>query len=136
MYFQGYVLVLMGTLDIQAKNIYLSTTCQKNLQQRNRVREVWSVCIQYLQPEKILAEEYQNRDKSYMLKYIRVVRKEEKRMNRFHQWCIVLYHVYLKDTELYSCELWVKVITEVPGTAYFPIKKLLIKKSNKTEVPL
>ena len=55
------------------------------------------------------------------LEDLRVVRKEEKRTNRFHQWCIVLCHGYFKGTELYAVERWVKVTTEVPDTTYSPL---------------
>ena len=75
-------------------------------------------------------------DNRYVLKYTRVARKEEKRANRFHQWYIVLFHGYFKGTEMYDVERWLKVITEAPDTAYFPIEKPLIKIVNKIEVPL
>ena len=35
---------------------------------------------------------YYNRDKKNVIKDTRVVRKEDKTMNRFHQLCIVLCH--------------------------------------------
>ena len=74
-----------------------------------------------------MAESYCNRYKSGELKYLRVIWKEKKMVNRFHRWCIVLYHGNSEGTELYSVERWVNFITEFPCTAYFPIDKPLIK---------
>ena len=59
-------------------NIYMSTTHLKILQQRNRVGAVFSFHIQYLHPEKIVAKSYRNRDERDVLKYMRVVHKEDK----------------------------------------------------------
>ena len=49
-----------------------------------------------------MAEAYRNRDQRDVLKYMRVVRKEERRVNRVHQWCIFLCHGNFKGTELYA----------------------------------
>ena len=59
----------------------------------------------------ILAGAYRNRDKRDVLEYLRVVRKEDKRANQVHQWCILLCHGGFKGTEMYAVELWVKVIS-------------------------
>ena len=48
---------------------------------------------------------------------MRVVWKEDKIVNRVHQWFIVLCHGYLEVKELYTVELWVKFMTEYPDTA-------------------
>ena len=83
-----------------------------------------------------MAEAYRNRDQRDVLKYMRVVRKEERRVNRVHQWCIFLCHGDFKGTELYAIERWMTLTTEGPDTAYFPINNPLIKISKNTEVPL
>ena len=75
-----------------------------------------------MHPKKIAVEAYLNRDKRYVIKYLRVVRKEKKRVNRFHLWYIVLCYGYFKGTEMYADERWVKVITEGSDTAYSPMK--------------
>ena len=71
-----------------------------------------------------------------MIEDMRVVRKEEKMVDRVHQWCNVPCHVNFKGTELYAFKLWVKVITEGPDTTYLPIDNPLIKNTKKTEVTL
>ena len=38
--------------------------------------------------------------------------------------------------ELYAVKLYVKVVTEVPYTAYFPIDNKLVENSKNTEVTL
>ena len=40
----------------------------------------------------LVAEAYRNRYNRDMLEYLRVLQKEEKRVNRVHQWFIVLCH--------------------------------------------
>ena len=44
-------------------------------------------------------------------------------------------HTYI-NLKLYSVEQWSKFVTESPDTAYPPIGKPLIKKSNNAEFPL
>ena len=80
----------------------MSTTHLKNSQWRNRVGAIFSVYIIYLHPEKIVAEAYCNSGKRGVPKYLRVVCKEEKRLNRVHQCCIVLCHGNFEGTEPYS----------------------------------
>ena len=62
-----------------------------------------------------------------VLEDMRVVWEEYKRLNRVHQCCIFILRVVFKVTELYAVERWVKVITEGPDTAYFPINNPLIE---------
>ena len=62
----------------------------KNSQRWNKVRAVCSVCIQYLHPDKMVIEEYHNRYNRYVLKYLRIVCKDKKSVNRVHMWCIFL----------------------------------------------
>ena len=79
---------------------------------------------------------YYKRDKSDVLKDLRVVHKEKKMVNRVHRWCIVLCHGNSKVKELYAVEQWFKVVVEGPGIAYFPINSPLINDANNIEVPL
>ena len=83
-----------------------------------------------------MVEEYRKRYKTDAFEYLRVVWKEEKRVNRVHQLCIFLCCVGFKGTELYAVKWWVKFITEGPDTAYLPIDNPLIENSNNTEVTL
>ena len=39
---------------------------------------------------KIMVEAYWNRDKIGVLEYMRVVCREDKRVNMVHRWCIIL----------------------------------------------
>ena len=48
-------------------------------------------------------EAYHNRDKRYVINDTRVVSKEDKTVNRFHQLCIVLFHGILKVS---NYKLW------------------------------
>ena len=105
-------------------------TCPKYSNRQNRVGAVFLVCIQYLHQENILAEVYHTMNDRDVLKDLRVDRKEEKRLNRVHQWCIVLCHGNFKVIELYNVKRWMKVITESPYTTYFPIANPLIRNAN------
>ena len=51
-----------------------------------------------------MVDMYCNRDNRGVLKDMRVIQKEEKNVNRVHQWCIVLCHSNLKGTELHAVE--------------------------------
>ena len=83
-----------------------------------------------------MTEEYRNRDKRDVLEDMRVVWKEDKTVNRFHQWFIVLCHGDLEVKELYTVELWVKFMTEYPDTAYFTIKNSPINIAKNANFPL
>ena len=61
-----------------------------------------SIHIQYLNPVKIVVELYHKRIERDVLKDMRVVWKEDKRMNSFDQWCILLYHVNYEGMGLYA----------------------------------
>ena len=49
-----------------------------------------------------MVEAYQNRYKRVVIKYIRVVWKEEKIVNRVDQWFIIFCHVDIKGMELFA----------------------------------
>ena len=47
---------------------------------------------------------YQNKDNRDVLIDLRLVWKEEKRVNRVHKWCIVLYDMDI--SKVHNCMLW------------------------------
>ena len=57
---------------------------------------------------------------------MRVVQKEEKRVNMVDRWCIVLFHGDLEGMEIYSIGLWSKIIAEGSDTTYFSINNPII----------
>ena len=59
------------------------------MNQQNGFGEIFYIQIQYLHEIDIVEGAYQNRDKSDVLKNLRVVWKEGKRVNRVDNWCIV-----------------------------------------------
>ena len=80
----------------------MSTNRQKKSKQRNIVVTVCSVRIQYLYPVNIVVEVYCKGVKGGAIEDLSVIRKDNKRVNRFHKWCIVLCHGNFKSTKLYA----------------------------------
>ena len=70
----------------------------------------------------------------YVLDDMRVVQKEEKRVNMVDRWCIVLCHGDLKGMEIYSIGLWSKIIAEGSDTTYFSIKNPSIFKNQQNRI--
>ena len=64
----------------------------KKLKQPKIFGAILSVWIRYLQTDIIVVESYRKRDNRDVLKYLRVVNKEDKMVNGVHQWCIILCH--------------------------------------------
>ena len=79
-----------------------------------------------------MAKEHHNRDTKDVLKCMRAVWKEEKMVNRVHQWCIVQFHGDFEGKELYYVKKWVDVIIESLYIAYLLIKNPLIKNFKNT----
>ena len=121
----------MGNMALQVKQISIFPQLVIKSKQRNIVEAVFSVRLQYMHPEKIAVEAHCNRDNMYVIKDMKVFCKEKTRVNRVYQWCTVLCHGNFKGTELYSVERLVKVITEIPNTAYLPINNPLIENPKK-----
>ena len=59
------------------------------MNQQNGFGEMFYIQIKYLHKIDIVEGAYQNRDKSDVLKNLRVVWKEGTRVNRVDNWCIV-----------------------------------------------
>ena len=74
-----------------------------------------------------MVEAYHNMYNSGVLEYLRVFKKEDKRVNIIYQWRIIFFSVCFEIMELCAIEKWEKLITEGPDTAHFPIKNPLIK---------
>ena len=79
---------------------------------------------------------YHNREKHDVLEDLRVIWKEEKRVNKIDQWCIALFHGYFEGMKFYTVEQWVKVIPEGLDNAYFPINISSTKNPNNNKIPL
>ena len=72
----------MGTMALQAKNIYMSTTHKKNKVMEHSWRGFLSSYL-ISAPGKLMLEAYSNKDKRDVLEDLRLIWKEEKRVNRF-----------------------------------------------------
>ena len=101
----------MVNMALQVKKILHFHKSSKKPKQKDRVGVVFSVRLQYMHPSKIVVEEHYNRDKRYVLKDMKVVCKENTRVNRIHQWCIFLCHRNFKGIELYAVKQLIRVIT-------------------------
>ena len=66
-----------------------------------------------------------------MIEGLRVVRKENKRVNMFDQWFLEFYHGDFEGMDIFTAKEWAKVSTEVQYTTYFPINNKSIRNTKK-----
>ena len=77
-------------------------TNSKKSDKWNCVGSILSVQIQYLPPEKTVVEEYRKRYKCDVLEDLRVIQKDEKKVNMIYHWCIFLCRGNFEGMELYN----------------------------------
>ena len=85
---------------------------------RNGVGAVARVKKKYLHPAKDISDRFVNQDHNEELDGLLVLRKEQKRVKRREQSCVVFRHEDF-DNEIYCVDRWCKVVTEGPEESLF-----------------